>query len=52
MDVYGDNAKAEFASEESAKAPGLDVDASKTFEVLKYEPKVDFEEGIKKVIIN
>ncbi len=50
MNVYGDGAKAEFAPKESVKTAGLDVDAKRTFDVIKYEPKIGFDKGMKKII--
>ena len=49
MKTYGSGAKAEFAEPASERLPGLDVDASRTFEVLGYRPNVSFEEGIRKM---
>ncbi|WP_026496813.1 NAD-dependent epimerase/dehydratase family protein [Butyrivibrio sp. WCD3002] len=50
MEVYGPDAKAEFASDDGRKLQGLEVDASKTFEAVGFEPKIKFEEGIRKMI--
>lgn len=48
--VYGENAKACFAEPTQVMLPGLDVDMKRTISVLKYEPKIGFEEGIKNMI--
>jgi nucleoside-diphosphate-sugar epimerase len=50
MEVYGSEAKAEFAPDDGRKLQGLEVDASSTFEAIGFEPKVCFEEGIEKMI--
>jgi len=47
---YGGSSKVEFASADSIKAPGLNVDLHRTLDVLKYKPQTSFEEGIKKMI--
>ena len=52
MKVYAGNVKVEFAHATSVKTSNLNVDTRKTANVLKYEPQVNFEEGVRKMLEN
>jgi len=50
MEAYGDRARADFSEAHNNPSPGLDVDMGRTFQLLDYTPKVDFNTGIRNMI--
>ena len=50
INIYGGNVNVEFSHVSSVDTTSLNVDAQKTLEVLKYKPRVNFEEGIRKML--
>ncbi len=50
MLMYGKELKAKFSDDDSELLPGLDVDMNRTLQILKYEPQVTFEDGIREMI--
>ena len=48
--TYGAGEKSEFDEPPSIPLPGLNVDMKRTLDTLSYEPKVDFEVGIRTMI--
>lgn len=50
METYGAEAKAEFALEDSSPLPDLSVDMEKTIKAVQFTSRVNFKEGISKMI--
>ncbi len=49
-DAYGEQAKVEFASTSASIPAGLNVKMAHTLSAIKYYPKIDFENGIRKMM--
>ena len=50
LETYGPDAKADFAVDDGADLPGLNVDMGKTIKAIGYTPMIGFKDGVAKMI--